>query len=100
MHVIRQFVIAAGLSLGTLAPAHGTDLPDAPGRQQVIESCSQCHSIDLLAQRRSADDWSQIVSQMVGQGAKMTDEQFQTILDYLSTHMTPAKSAPAGKAGR
>ena len=100
MHVTRLFALAAGLGLATLGPAQGTELPDAPGRQQVITSCSQCHSIDLLAQRRSADDWSQIVSQMIGQGAKMTDEQFQTILDYLSTHMTPAKTPPAGKAGQ
>jgi mono/diheme cytochrome c family protein len=99
MPVTRSLVMGAGLGLAALAPAQATELPDAPGRQQVIEACSQCHSIDLLAQRRSADDWSQVLSQMVGHGAQMTDAQFEAILAYLSTNMTPAKTPQTGGGG-
>jgi mono/diheme cytochrome c family protein len=74
----------------TAVIAAAVDLPEAPGKAQVLESCTQCHGADVVAaQRRSPDDWSQVVSQMVGNGASLTDEQYKTVLAYLSTNLAP-----------
>ena len=102
MHVFRLAMIGFGLGfLGfTAVLANGVEvLPEASGKRQVVAVCTQCHGIDLLAQRRSPDEWSQVVSQMVGNGAKMTDEQFETIVAYLSTNMTPVNDVSASAAG-
>jgi len=82
----------AGTMVGVLAAtaviAGGMTLPDAPGRAQVIESCMQCHGVDvILARPRSPEEWSQTVSQMIGYGAILTDDQYQTVVTYLSANL-------------
>ena len=98
MRHFRNLLIFSGITFGALASttviADDTGLPDAPGREQVLQSCTQCHGIDLFAQPRPAEEWSQVVSLMIGNGMYVTDEQYNTILDYLSTNMTPQPSEP------
>jgi competence protein ComEA len=93
-------LIVTGLALGGLASttivAEEPTLPDAPGKAQVMESCMQCHGADvILARPRSPDEWSQTVSQMIGYGATLTDDQYQTIVTYLSGNLTPSGDAAA-----
>jgi competence protein ComEA len=71
------------------------DLPEAPGKMQIVESCTQCHGVDVLAQRRSPEEWSQVVSRMIGNGASLTDDQYKTVLTYLSTNLAHPEGAPA-----
>lgn len=102
MNYSRIALAIAGTMVGVLAAtaviADDMTLPDAPGRVQVMESCMQCHGADvILARPRSPEEWSQAVSQMIGYGAVLTDDQYQTVITYLSENLDPpkVKAAPA-----
>ncbi|WOJ96978.1 fused MFS/spermidine synthase [Congregibacter brevis] len=72
---------------------HGDTLPDATDRELVMEACTRCHGIDLVVeQRRSPDEWIQVVSMMVGSGMALTDEKYRRIVSYLSENL--ASPAP------
>ena len=71
------------------ASAAGVDayLPEGPGKTEVMQVCTRCHGVNLLAQRRSADEWSQVMGRMIGNGALMDDEQYSVVLAYLNKHL-------------
>lgn len=65
-------------------------LPDGPGKEVVLKKCTTCHSIrNVIASRRTADDWAQEVSKMVGRGATISDDEADTIVNYLADHFGP-----------
>jgi mono/diheme cytochrome c family protein len=59
-------------------------LPDGPQRALVLRTCAVCHSIDLVvAQRRTEEQWDQLIGVMVDRGARATDDEQAQILEYL-----------------
>ena len=63
-----------------------------------MEACTQCHGVDLImAQPHTHDEWSQVVSRMVGNGAALTDEQYQTVVAYLAKNLGASTDATAQK---
>lgn len=100
MKSFRIALISAATIFGVVTATAGTvedaELPKAPGRVQITESCMQCHGVDVIvARRRSPDEWSQVVSQMIGYGASLTDNQYKTIVTYLSENLASSTAAPA-----
>lgn len=83
------------LTVGTWAQAQ--DLPDGKGKALVQTACAQCHSLDVVvSQPRTREGWTDVVSQMVGNGAELSDEDYNQVIDYLATHLGPAsQNAPA-----
>ncbi len=54
--------------------------------------CSGCHAPEIVLGRHETEDgWTQIVSDMVNKGANGTDDEFNTIIDYLAKNF-PAKA--------
>lgn len=101
----RPLFVAAALAIALPAAAQDA-LPEGPGKAAVQETCTQCHDLGpILAQRRSAEDWADVVERMKGFGASLTDSQKAGILAYLTASLgkgdapsaTPAP-APAGPA--
>jgi mono/diheme cytochrome c family protein len=85
--------IAAILSAYFVAPSEAQDLPPGDGQAVVQSACTACHGVDVIvSQRHTPDEWSDVVSQMVGNGASLTDDQFATVVKYLSTTL-PATAA-------
>ena len=73
-------------------------LPDGPGKDLVLKDCQSCHSIQNVVSRHgTADDWAQVVSQMIGRGANISDDDADTIVDYLAAHFGPS-SPQAGQS--
>ena len=69
-------------STGTPAPA---DFPPGPNRDIVIKACKDCHPVSQITRRReSRVRWAQIAERMVGEGAHMTDAEFEKVVVYLS----------------
>ena len=69
--------------------AEGIALPEALGRQQVERSCGGCHGIDVVvAEPRLPGQWEQIVSAMVGRGMSLSDDEYNTVMNYLLEHLT------------
>lgn len=83
-----------GAGAGTVA-AQDPLLPDAPGKQQVMQHCTRCHSIDVaVGQPRSREEWIQVVSIMVGNGMALTDQEYQSIVSYLSENRSEMPAGP------
>lgn len=97
----RVALIAAALSSGlSFAGASvAQDLPPGDGHDIVQTACTMCHGVDVIAsQRRSADEWKDVVSRMVGNGANLTDDQYVTVVKYLGDKLGPEGPAPTAQA--
>ena len=71
------------------------ELPAGPGKEETIRACSRCHSPELAAaQHLTRDQWQVTISKMANLGAEATDNEFEAILDYLSSHFGPAAAQP------
>jgi mono/diheme cytochrome c family protein len=76
------------------AISQGISLPEAAGKQQVLDSCTRCHGVDVIvAQQRAPDEWAEVVSVMVGHGAALTDDEYNKIVAYLATNLSSSKSS-------
>ncbi len=82
--------------------AQAPELPDGPGKAFVSENCTGCHASELItAQRRSPEEWSDVVSRMIANGDSLTEDQYNEVVTYLGTYLGKASadgaaSAPAG----
>ena len=84
------FLFWAAFGAGTLA-AQG-QFPDGPGKDVTLQVCSNCHAADvLLAHRQSRDEWINEIQKMITAGAEGTEDQFNTILEYVSKYLGPEK---------
>ena len=101
-HVRHSVAAIAGLlALGTLpaSPALAQDeLPDSPGKAELVQVCTQCHAIGIVIQQDHApDEWDELMQRMVGMGAPATPEQQKAILAYLKKNFV--RRAPAAAVG-
>jgi hypothetical protein len=106
---VRHFAaaFAGALALAAMASGHAVaqddELPNSPGKDTLIEVCTQCHAIGIVIQQdRAPEEWDELMQRMVGMGAPATPDQQQAILAYLKKNFvkpaTPAASASAGPA--
>jgi len=60
------------------------DLPDGPGKDLVMNVCTMCHTINRIVEKKiTKDEWNDIVDRMASKGARATDQEFDTIVNYL-----------------
>ena len=90
--------------LAAIAPwpvwAQAPQLPDAPNKDVVQRVCSACHPAQIvLGKGMTREQWGGIVSNMIGRGAKGSDEDFAAIVDYLAKNLPPSSSASATAPG-
>jgi competence ComEA-like helix-hairpin-helix protein len=81
-------------SIAQSAPnnAGSETLPDGPGKEIVIKKCLPCHNVRVTTARRgsgSADEWEQVVNKMVSQGAELSDDEIDLVVQYLSVNYGP-----------
>jgi competence protein ComEA len=75
---------AAGSSRPTLAAQ--VVLPEAPGRDITVKLCGNCHSAETVASvRLSPQGWREVIARMVAAGAKGTEQELETVFQYVST---------------
>jgi len=61
------------------------DLPDGPGKAEVLKICRDCHELDTITiENRTKDGWKKTVAKMGDRGAEGTDEQFEAVVNYLT----------------
>lgn len=71
-------------------------LPEGKGRDTTMRLCSNCHRIDRWdKQRHSAEQWGDIVDDMVGRGMDASDDDLATVNSYLSRYLAPPTKSPA-----
>ena len=71
-------------------------LPAGKGKAIVQRSCKGCPALKVVtAKRATKDQWKVLVDQMINRGAEVEDEEFDTLLAYLSKNFGPVKNPPA-----
>ena len=92
---------AAGIVFQPQVAATTTTQKDALAVTQKV--CATCHAMErVTVARRSRPQWEEVISKMVALGAKGTDEELTTVLNYLTTNfgrdtnVTPVQR-PTGK---
>ncbi len=94
-----KLAVLAGVTLAGAAVADEPALPDAPGKAQVIESCSSCHALtQVTSQVRSLAQWADTVEQMIARGAPVSDDDYPLIVKYLGKFFAPAPRPAASRA--
>jgi hypothetical protein len=59
--------------------------PDAPGKETVMAKCFQCHSPGMwMDHRQDRKGWEGTLYRMVGRGALWSEEEINTMADYLA----------------
>ena len=88
-------VVAASMAFGSVRTPGQQQLPDGPGKQELVKVCGACHAADRSASvRLTRDGWAGVIDGMIARGAKGTDEEFNAVLDYLSTHFLGEAARP------
>ena len=91
------FLTTLFFAVSTSSPA----LPPGEGKPIVERMCSSCHLLKVVTSKRaSPEQWAQLVDQMVSRGAEGTDEEVQTIVEYLSKNFGPDSAPPAADKGQ
>ena len=93
-----SFIAACCLALGLAAaiPVKAASaLPDGAGKDLTVQICGKCHSPERAAAlHQSRRAWAMTIAKMVNMGAGGTDEQLNSILDYLATNFPPPPPKP------
>jgi competence protein ComEA len=67
--------------------ASGEGLPDGPGKDVTVKVCATCHEGRRAASvRLTRDGWAAVIEDMQKRGARLSEEDFPVVLDYLATH--------------
>jgi len=62
-------------------------LPEGPAKALVERACTACHQApQVVARRRTAEEWDIMLDQMVGRGAQLTEAEQNQVYDYLVTN--------------
>lgn len=81
-----MFLCTSAVAALTPVPAFA-QLPDGPGKDEVVKVCGTCHPPSTAASvRLTRDGWETKILEMVARGAMATDEELEAILNYLAAH--------------
>jgi len=84
------------LYLAVVLASDETPLPPGEGQAIVQQKCAGCHALKVITGKKaSRQQWSTIVDQMITRGADVSDDDIDTLLDYLAKNFGPA-TGPAG----
>ena len=90
--MVFQKLVAQGFSLvfvlAIAYPAFTQEvLPDGPGKEPTQRICSQCHEAAKAASiKLTRQGWNEEIDKMKALGAQGSEQDFQTILDYLAAN--------------
>ena len=86
-------IAVVAVTYGTAKSASAGDA--APVDQLLTERCTRCHDMSVVSARRaSAEEWHQIIERMQTNGAQLSDDEIETIVQYLAKTYGP--DSPSG----
>jgi hypothetical protein len=72
-----------------LVKYHGP-LPDGPGKELVLNICTQCHDLQRVKRERlSPEGWLEVLEAMLNEGAPLSEKDFPDVLRYLARNFRP-----------
>jgi len=76
-------LVCAGVVCSGAALAQ--QFPDLPGKDLTIKLCSGCHEPERASSlKQDKDGWDATISAMASRGMAITDDEYATVLGYLS----------------
>lgn len=76
-------------------------LPEGPGRDLVLQTCSKCHDLKMIvSQRKTAAAWQRTVNEMLRLGARLNSDETEIVTNYLATWFGPDASWPLAPGPR
>jgi quinohemoprotein amine dehydrogenase alpha subunit-like protein len=94
--VVKRDRLATILTAFLLAaPVQGQDLPDGVGKELVMNVCTVCHDLTrIVSKRRTKEEWNDTIDKMAARGAMASDEEFETIVTYLTKNFGKDQPPP------
>jgi mono/diheme cytochrome c family protein len=75
------------------------ELPEGSGKPFATEYCQDCHRLtNLTRAHKSLDDWLETLQTMVDRGARLPQENVNTLAEYLAKNFGPKTDTPAPDA--
>lgn len=89
---VAAVLVLLTLSADVRSQTGQVPLPDGPGRDLVMVTCGECHSLNLIRNSwgYSREGWQALFSSMVA----MPDIQASAVADYLATNFPEKPSTP------
>lgn len=89
----RAVVCSVGLALVAVAQTAPKSGPKPDPTKDLFEGvCSGCHTLERVeAQQRTKEEWRATTRAMIDQGAVLTPEETEMLLDYLAKNYGPEK---------
>jgi len=82
--IIASAVIAFNQTPEAIRGVQARHQEGSPAKETLQKVCGSCHALDrVIASRRSRAQWEETTDKMIGLGAKGTEEEFTSILNYL-----------------
>jgi cytochrome c5 len=100
-HSLLPLAVAAFLA--SAGPAAAQAFPDGPGKEILEKKCSTCHAPEQVTTfGRSAEEWHEVVVNMIDLGAEVNEEEAKVLVEYLAKNWPvkgskPAEETPAEK---
>lgn len=83
--LLALLAILAILAMPTVTKAQ--QLPEGPGKAELVKVCGTCHQAERSAAvRLTREGWEGVIGDMITRGAKGTDAEFTAIIDYLAKY--------------
>jgi cytochrome c5 len=74
---------AGGRNAGRGRQAGTTAQPD--GSAILQRTCQQCHELAVASKKPESEDWTAVVTRMMTYGARLTPDDRQKLIEYLSS---------------
>lgn len=87
--------LAAAAFLTSVGPAAAQTFPDGPGKDILEKKCSTCHAPEQVTTfGRSAEEWHEVVVNMIDLGAEVNEEEAKVLVEYLAKNWPVKGSTP------
>jgi competence protein ComEA len=85
--IVAAAVALAAAQESQVSRPSGEGLPDGPGKDVTVKACGTCHEGRRAASvRLTREGWAAVIEDMQKRGARVSEEEFPVVLDYLATH--------------
>lgn len=69
---------------------HHGPMPDGPGRDLVLNICTQCHDLERVRRTgRTPEGWLEVLENMLNEGAPLSEKDLPDVLRYLARNFKP-----------
>src|ERR687893_2969160 len=97
--VKHSFVpLMVAVFLASAGSAAAQAFPDGPGKEILEKKCSTCHAPEQVTTfGRSAEEWHEVVVNMIDLGAEVNEEETKVLVEYLAKNWPVKGSSPSDK---